>query len=104
MSHEVVAYRRNVPTAELADEMGTPRVVASLIRGAFSPYKAVIYTAMDCMQMNAGVSGSGECDVFNQEQLRAALDSLPPDSGLGPERAFLQACIDYGDDVFICFY
>jgi hypothetical protein len=96
MGHDISAHKESIENDELA----------YLRRGAFNPLNRNIYVALDCMELNNGVSGCGDSREFSAAQIREALDSLGDGEDFDPERTFLRECIEAidGDDDKLLIY
>jgi hypothetical protein len=97
MGHDVIGFKQ-APTEE---NEKTNNRIASLRRGAFNELAREIYLALECVDMDCGVSGCGGYLEFSHDQLKAAHDRLA--EHLQPERDFLAALIDYTKDGKPCF-
>ncbi len=97
MGHDVIGFKQ-APTDENGE---TNKEIASFCRGAFNKLGREIYRALECVEMDCGVSGCGGYLEFSHDQLKAAHDRLA--EHLQPERDFLAALIDYTKDGKPCF-
>lgn len=105
MGHDVIGFKQ-APTGENEE---TNQEIASFYRGAFNQLGREIYRALECVEMDCGVSGCGGYLEFSHDQLKAARERIVKASHdrtadhLQPERDFLAALIDYTKDGKTCF-
>lgn len=102
MGHDITAYPKDTNT----DLDNDDKEIAYLRRSAFNLLRHQIYEFLNCQEENCGCSGCGGERVFTQEELKKGMEILLtyPDDHTGPEKEFLQKCIDHGDSVLICFW
>jgi hypothetical protein len=71
--------------------------VAYLRRGAYNPLAREIYAALNCQELDGGLSGAPGERTFARDELERALAYLRGRKGEGldvaPEIAFIQACL-----------
>jgi hypothetical protein len=102
MGHDISAFLES----EMIRVTGTGEAtseIAYLRRSAFNSLAREIYIALQCQRFDAGISGSGESQVFTQDELKAALERLPKLVSLANEHEFLETCISTGEAVRIAF-
>ena len=90
MGHDISGYR--------VEDTQHKNEIAYLRRSAFNPLNVTIYNALDCHEMNGGCSGIGCERKFTQAELMDALSRIPDGDEYEPERAFLNDCVNAGQD------
>jgi len=68
--------------------------IAYLRRGAFDCFNCIIYIVLNCSDCSGGVSGNGSKREFTKEELLKALEYLGDQENFGPERKFLNDCLE----------
>ena len=68
--------------------------IAYLFRGAFDFFNNIIYIALNCRDCSGVVSGNGSKREFTKEELLKALEYLGDQENFGPERKFLNDCLE----------
>lgn len=81
MGHDIWAYK-------IANNK-----VAAYRRNAFTPNNSLIYKALNCMDLYAGVSGNGESRVFSDNQIEKAIEFIGDNEKERDTIEFLKECL-----------
>lgn len=87
MGHDISAYK---------GRGGEGEAIAELSRGAFNPLAREIYKALDATGFDAGCSGDGGDAYFSLDRIIYAVNRLPHNDDVQPERDFLADCLKAG--------